>query len=558
VSASASIDYTPTTAGIASLRAVFTPADSAAFATSTGSRQISIAAPVVVAPAVAAPVAAGSLTWGVKSAFRDYVTGGIARGSISTSGVTPSGRAFVFGQASGGSFTEAAGTGTSNYSGSVTFAGHAGALALTVANPVVQVTSGSSATLFVTVGGSSVAFATLNLAGGSRSTNGGAVSWSGVPATLTASGATAFEGFYGAGTALDPVSFTIGSASSGSGGVQLVSAYMASRAAAATPPSVEGLKILSTGRIVAGGEITISGEGFGADETDILAIIYSTPVELSRTVTADANGVATWTGRLPSDLTGTHTLTLQGSQNLGVVLEIAAARSVEAGGCLVEGATLTWGFKEAFRSYISGSIANGEWIIANGTTYETPAFSWAGGTGNYDPETGAGKVGFTGSIQFTGHSGVLDTTVANPRISFIDQDTAVLIVDVTGDTQSGETVNALGVEFVTLDISGAKTADGVLVITDAPSVLTEAGAAAFGTYPAAEEFDTVSANIPLANCAGTSAPPSDGESESDAVATSAATPGLGWIIWLALGLTVVALIIVTIVIAARRRAASAK
>ena len=39
----------------------------------------------------------------------------------------------------------------------------------------------------------------------------GATVYRGAPATLTASGATAFSGFYAAGTAMDPVTFAIGS-----------------------------------------------------------------------------------------------------------------------------------------------------------------------------------------------------------------------------------------------------------------------------------------------------------------------------------------------------------
>lgn len=78
--------------------------------------------------------------------------------------------------------------------------------------------------------------------------------------------------------------------------------------------------------------------------------------------------------------------------------------------CAVTDAELTWGFKEAFRSYISGTIANGEWTTADGATYATPDFSWTSGAGNYDGSSGEGLLGFTGSITFTGHGGILNTT----------------------------------------------------------------------------------------------------------------------------------------------------
>ncbi len=97
----------------------------------------------------------------------------------------------------------------------------------------------------------------------------------------------------------------------------------------------------------------------------------------------------------PRPSTGEHTLTLQGSVSRGVVLTIPAKVTTAAEGCPVDDATLTWGFKETFRSYISGSIANGEWTVADGATYETPDFGWSDGTGAYDPDGGEGLIAFT-------------------------------------------------------------------------------------------------------------------------------------------------------------------
>ena len=75
----------------------------------------------------------------------------------------------------------------------------------------------------------------------------------------------------------------------------------------------------------------------------------------------------------------------------------AAASESQAPGCDIRDATLTWGFKESFRAYIDGDIANGEWTTSDGATYETPEFSWSGGTGRYNSDTGSGSVQFTGS-----------------------------------------------------------------------------------------------------------------------------------------------------------------
>src|SRR5690606_23738697 len=124
----------------------------------------------------------------------------------------------------------------------------------------------------------------------------------------------------------------------------------------------------------AGGQVTITADGFRPSETGISVVIYSEPTVLDRTATADANGRVTWTGTLPEGLTGTHTLTLQGSVDRGVVLEIPTAVSAVLTGCTVTDAELVWGYKESFRSYISGSIAHGEWTVADGAAYETPNF----------------------------------------------------------------------------------------------------------------------------------------------------------------------------------------
>jgi hypothetical protein len=170
--------------------------------------------------------------------------------------------------------------------------------------------------------------------------------------------------------------------------------------------------------------------------------------------------------------------------------------------CAVDDATLTWGFKESFRSYISGTIANGEWTVADGATYETPNFGFSGGTGSYD-----GTIAFAGSIRFTGHGGILDTTVANPELRF-DGGTAKLYLDVRGTTQEGEQIDERGVEFATIDLSGHRETDkGKVSIVDAPATLTGDGAVAFGTYESGEALDPITVTFTTgANCVAAPAP----------------------------------------------------
>jgi large repetitive protein len=169
--------------------------------------------------------------------------------------------------------------------------------------------------------------------------------------------------------------------------------------------------------------------------------------------------------------------------------------------CDVSGATLTWGFKESFRSYITSSIANGKWDVTDGATYATPNFAWSESTGRYDPATANGRLNFAGQIEFTGHGGVLDTTVANPRLSFDQTTLARLYLDVAGTTQQGKPIKEDAVEFVVLDLAEATItrAGGTVTVEHAPARLTPAGAHAFGTYRPEEKFDPVSLQFTLAS-----------------------------------------------------------
>lgn len=155
--------------------------------------------------------------------------------------------------------------------------------------------------------------------------------------------------------------------------------------------------------------------------------------------------------------------------------------------CTADDASLTWGFKESFRSYISGTIANGQWTVADGATYATPDFGFSGGTGALND--GIGTIAFPGSIEFTGHGGILDTTVAHPQLRFDGSGTAMLLLDVSGTTQQGTPVDEKAVEFATVDLAGGTSTGDRYTLPAGKAVLTAAGAAAFGTYPAGTELD---------------------------------------------------------------------
>jgi hypothetical protein len=227
---------------------------------------------------------------------------------------------------------------------------------------------------------------------------------------------------------------------------------------------------------------------------------------------------------------------------------VAAPEMVEPG-CIVTDATLSWGFKESFRAYIDGDIANGEWTTAGGATYETPEFSWSDGQGRYDPETGDGFVQFTGSVRFTGHDGLLDTTIADPALS-ISRDGALLVLDVSGPSMEGDQIDAQDVAFVDLpgiEVSG----EGARLTLDSDSVLTADGEAAFPDYQAGTAFDPLTVALKLDMCS-----PPGGYSGGDDI-SSPPTPA--WVVAGAvLGpLALIAAIVSAVVLVTRRRRARA-
>jgi len=168
--------------------------------------------------------------------------------------------------------------------------------------------------------------------------------------------------------------------------------------------------------------------------------------------------------------------------------------AVPVGACDVSDMTITWGFKESFRSYISGAIAQGKWVVEGDIGYETPAFSFGDGQGFVSPDRSVGEVGFTGSLAFEGHGGLLETTLANPRVEFVSPRFATLFLDVTGDTMEEVSVSEDNVPFATISWSASDVDQdsGTWWVEDATVVLSSAGSEAFGTYPAGEELDPLS------------------------------------------------------------------
>ncbi|MFB6980564.1 HtaA domain-containing protein [Streptomyces scopuliridis] len=188
-----------------------------------------MALPVALLPAAGAQAAdrtvqGGRLDWGIKSSFLGYVTGPVAQGSWALSGRAATvGSQFRFHSATG-SYDPDTGAFRAGFSGGVRFVGHLKAdgtheLDLTISRPTVRI-SGGSGTLHADMASrakgsgkvtsaSQVPLATLDLSGIGMKGGGSPVVLTRVPATLTAQGATAFAGYYTAGTPLDPVSLSV-------------------------------------------------------------------------------------------------------------------------------------------------------------------------------------------------------------------------------------------------------------------------------------------------------------------------------------------------------------
>ena len=202
-----------------------------------------LAAQASPALAPAQTVTSGSLDWGVLAGWRKYVLGTFGPGSIGTittaGGATASGTlseasAFFSFPAAGGSYQRglygAADKLALNTAGSVTFAkpGHCiievkfsgidvridGADSSLTLDSVsdIDTPAGMSCTDVPAVTTAAVKFAKLDLSGvtPTHSADGRSVSWTAIPATLTAAGGSAWGAGYLDGQALDPVTISVG------------------------------------------------------------------------------------------------------------------------------------------------------------------------------------------------------------------------------------------------------------------------------------------------------------------------------------------------------------
>ncbi|MEU9176784.1 HtaA domain-containing protein [Streptomyces sp. NPDC048550] len=171
-------------------------------------------------------------------------------------------------------------------------------------------------------------------------------------------------------------------------------------------------------------------------------------------------------------------------------------------------AAVDWGVRRTFREYVTGSIGQGKWTLAEGAQDGGALFRFPQGKGAYDGLKGTLGAAFAGTVHFTGAH--LDLKLGKLGVK-VENGKGVLSADVT---TGGETKNA--VALVEFDAKGLKTEGALATLAEAPATLTEGGSQAFNSlYRAGTEMDPVSlavsldatAKLPALPDLGSTAPP---------------------------------------------------
>ncbi|CAM5423584.1 hypothetical protein SAVIM338S_02353 [Streptomyces avidinii] len=191
-----------------------------------------------------------------------------------------------------------------------------------------------------------------------------------------------------------------------------------------------------------------------------------------------------------------------------------ASQPPRAAGAFTD-AAVDWGVRRTFREYVSGSIGQGKWELAEGAQDGGALFRFPQGKGAYDGAKGVLDAAFAGTVHFTGAH--LDLKLAKVTVK-VENGKGVLSADVT---TGADTKNA--VPLVEFDAKGLKAEAGLATLTEAPATLTEGGALAFNSmYKAGTEMDPVSLAVALDAAAQLPALPNLGSTATPAAPAPAA------------------------------------
>ena len=432
-------------------------------------------------------IESGNLTWNIRDSFLHYLNT-IARGNITVEGLSKNAAGGLDFTSASGSYDEATKTGQINFAGKVHISGHHGQLNSSFENTRLVIKEGKGYLVVdaeaLNMQGENRTFkdlvlAEVDLSGATLENN--VLSAKNAAVTVTVEGSEAiFAGQYNDADkrAMAPLSF---SAKLGS---QLVENKV-------TDTTVKGSNTGSgSANLGNNANAGIGGTNFGGSVNNGGG--SASPSRNGSTPAAHPNGGKSGSFSSVSKNPAQPVCTpVTVTKQVPVAAKNAPAASADG---KVASADLGWGVRDSFRNYIRGGIANGSWDL-NGTTYSNNAFQWAKGTGSF--KDGKGSISFTGSVHFTGHHGILDTTISNPRLE-INGKTAVLYATVVGNDMDGKSQNYGEVALLNVDVSGLQVSGDKISISGAGTTITAEGAKAFaGFYEAGKDMAPLSFSASL-------------------------------------------------------------
>lgn len=414
-------------------------------------------------------VESGTLSWDIRESFLKYLTG-FAHGSVNVEGMEKTAAGgFKYTQASG-VYNPETKTGQINFAGTAEFTGHNGQLKSTIKNMRLVVVNGKGTLVAdvdaLTRDGKSVsktglAIAEVDLSG--ASVKDGVFSAQNAAVALTAEGSDVlFAGQYrGADNAMAPLSFSV-------------------KLSEQTAENTVEVPRISENKSSEGGASDNKGSENGSSNSSNSGANGS-----------GSNGSAGTSGSISNGGSSSNG-SVSNNPAQPVCVPVTRTREVQEQGAsdgTIKSANLGWGVRDSFRNYVRGGIANGSWEL-NGTSYSSDAFNWSNGTGTF--KGGKGSISFSGSVRFTGHHGILDTTIANPRLE-INGNSGTLYATMTSNDPSGKATNYGEVALLKVDLSGLQSSADAVSVNGAATTLTAEGAKAFaGFYEAGKDMAPLS------------------------------------------------------------------
>lgn len=415
-------------------------------------------------------VESGTLSWDIRESFLKYLTG-FAHGSVNVEGMEKTAAGgFKYTQASG-VYNPETKTGQINFAGTAEFTGHNGQLKSTIKNMRLVVVNGKGTLVAdvdaLTRDGKSVsktglAIAEVDLSG--ASVKDGVFSAQNAAVALTAEGSDVlFAGQYrGADNAMAPLSFSV---------------KLSEQTAENT---------VEVPRVSENKSSDNKGSENGSSDNS-----SSNTSGNSGANGSGSNGSAGTSGSVSNGGSSSNG-SVSNNPAQPVCVPVTRTREVQEQGAsdgTIKSANLGWGVRDSFRNYVRGGIANGSWEL-NGTSYSSDAFNWSNGTGTF--KGGKGSISFSGSVRFTGHHGILDTTIANPRLE-INGNSGTLYATMNSNDPSGKATNYGEVALLKVDLSGLQSSSDAVSVNGAATTLTAEGAKAFaGFYDAGKDMAPLS------------------------------------------------------------------